>query len=160
MSLFVELKRRNVIKVAAAYLIVGWLIMQGGEVMAPALNLPDWVNSLLAFFLILGFPVAMVFAWAFEMTAEGIKKEKDVDRTRSITQTTGQKLNYSIIALMALALSYFAWDKFVSNQQNGHVPEQGTVTTEPGRSPPVPWVPQGVPSWPSGPRPWPVCAGC
>ena len=134
MSLFVELKRRNVIKVAAAYLIVGWLIMQGGEVMAPALNLPDWVNSLLAFFLILGFPVAMVFAWAFEMTPEGIKKEKDVDRTRSITQTTGQKLNYSIIALMALALSYFAWDKFVSNQQNGHVPEQGTVTTEPVRT--------------------------
>ena len=49
---------------SAAYIIVGWLIMQAGEVMAPALNLPDWVDSLLAFFLILGFPLAMIFAWA------------------------------------------------------------------------------------------------
>src|SRR5210317_2018659 len=100
MSFFAELKRRNVFKVAAAYVIVGWLIMQAGEVMAPALNLPDWVNSLLAFFLILGFPLALFFAWAFEMTPEGIKKEKVVDRTRSITHVTGQNLNYTIIALL------------------------------------------------------------
>ena len=64
MSLFAELKRRNVFKVAAAYIIVGWLIMQAGEVMGPALRLPEWINSALAFFLILGFPLAMFFAWA------------------------------------------------------------------------------------------------
>jgi hypothetical protein len=75
MSFFAELKRRNVFKVAAAYIIVSWLIMQGGEVMAPALNLQGWVNSMLAFFLILGFPLAMVFAWAFEMTPDGIKPD-------------------------------------------------------------------------------------
>ena len=67
MSFINELKRRSVIKVAAAYIIVGWLIMQAGEVMSPALHLPDWVNSALAFFLILGFPLALIFAWAFEM---------------------------------------------------------------------------------------------
>ena len=90
MSLFNELKRRNVFKVAAAYLIIGWLIMQIGEVMAPALHLPDWILSALAFFLILGFPLAIFFAWAFEMTPEGLKKENDVDRDESITRVTGQ----------------------------------------------------------------------
>ena len=113
MSFFNELKRRNVFKVAAAYVIVGWLIMQAGEVMAPALNLPDWVNSLLAFFLILGFPLAMFFAWAYEMTPEGLKKEKDVDRSQSMTQLTGQKLNSLIIGILVLALGYFAIDKFI-----------------------------------------------
>jgi len=110
MSFFAELKRRNVFKVAAAYAIVGWLIMQAGEVMSPALNLPGWVNSMLAFFLILGFPLAMFFAWAFEMTPEGIKKEKDIDRSQSINHVTGQKLNHTIIALLAVALVYFVWE--------------------------------------------------
>ena len=118
MSFFAELKRRNVFKVAAAYIIVGWLIMQAGEVMSPALHLPEWVNSTLAFFLILGFPVALVFAWAFEMTPDGLKKEKEVDRSQSITPVTGQKLNQTIIALMAVALTYFAYDKFIATPQS------------------------------------------
>ena len=113
MSLIKELKRRNVFKVAAAYIIVGWLIMQAGEVMGPALNLPGWVNSMLAFFLILGFPLAMFFAWAFELTPEGLKKEKDVERSESISHVTGQKLNYTIIGLLVLTLGYFVYDKFL-----------------------------------------------
>jgi adenylate cyclase len=113
MSFFNELKRRNVFKVVAAYIIVGWLIMQAGDTLAPALHLPEWVNSLLAFFLLLVFPLALFFAWAFEMTPEGIKKEKDVDRSQSITQVTGQKLNSLIIGILVLALGYFAIDKFV-----------------------------------------------
>ncbi len=112
MSFFDELKRRNVFKVAAAYIIVGWLIMQAGDTLAPALHLPEWVNSVLAFFLILGFPLALFFAWAYEMTPEGLKKEKDVDRSQSITGVTGQKLNNLIIGVMVLALAYFAIDKF------------------------------------------------
>ena len=118
MSLFNELKRRNVFKVAAAYIIVGWLIMQAGEVMSPALRLPEWVNSLLVFFLILGFPVDMVLAWEFELTPEGLKKEKDVDREQSRTGVTGQKLNYVITALLALAVVYFVYDKFVAGPQH------------------------------------------
>jgi TolB-like protein/Tfp pilus assembly protein PilF len=112
MSLFNELKRRNVFKVAAAYIIIGWLTMQAGDTLAPALLLPEWINSALAFFLILGFPLALFFAWAFEMTPEGIKKEKDVDRSQSITSDTGQKLNHTIIALLVLTLGYFVYDKF------------------------------------------------
>ncbi len=117
MSFFKELKRRNVIKVAAAYVIVGWLTMQAGEVLSPALHLPDWINSALAFFLILGLPLALIFAWAFEMTPDGIKKEKDVDRSQSITGVTGQKLNYTIISLLVAGLAYFAYDKFLIQPQ-------------------------------------------
>ena len=113
MSFFAELKRRNVFKVAAAYIIVGWLIMQAGDTLAPALHLPDWINSALVFFLILGFPLAMFFAWAFEMTPEGIKKEKDIDRSTSISHVTGRKLDFYVIALLVIALGYFAFDKFV-----------------------------------------------
>jgi TolB-like protein len=113
LSLFNELKRRNVFKVAAAYVIVGWLVMQVGDTLGPALLLPGWINSALAFFLILGFPLAMFFAWAFEMTPEGIKKEKDVVRGDSITRVTSQKLNGMIIGLLVIALGYFAFDKFV-----------------------------------------------
>jgi TolB-like protein/Tfp pilus assembly protein PilF len=117
MSFFNELKRRNVFKVGIAYIIIGWLIMQAGDTLAPALHLPDWVNSALAFFLILGFPLAMFFAWAFEMTPEGLKKEKEVDRGQSITHVTGRKLDFIVIALMAAGLAYLAWDKFVATPQ-------------------------------------------
>ena len=113
MNFFAELKRRNVFKVAAAYIIVGWLIMQVGDTLAPALLLPGWINSALAFFLILGFPLALFFAWAFEMTPDGIRKEKEVDRSQSITHVTSQKLNNLIIGLLVLALGYFMFDKFV-----------------------------------------------
>ncbi len=106
--------------------------MQAGEVMRPALYLPEWVNSTLAFFLVLGFPLAMVFAWAFEMTPEGLKKEKDIDRNRSLVITSGRKLNYTITALLAVALVYFVWE---SRFQMGPEPdsrELAAQTVNPG----------------------------
>jgi TolB-like protein/lipoprotein NlpI len=87
--------------------------MQVGDTLAPALHLAEWVNTVLAFFLILGLPIALIFAWAYELTPEGLKKEKEVDRSQSITHVTGRKLDYLIIAVLVLALSYFAFDKFV-----------------------------------------------
>jgi len=131
MSLFAELQRRNVFKVGAAYIIVGWLIMQAGDTLAPALHLPDWINSALAFFLILGFPLAVFFAWAFEMTPEGLKKEKDVDPNQSISHVTGRKLDFVIIGLMAAGLAYFAWDKFVVVPQTASELTQGSAQTVP-----------------------------
>ena len=113
MSLFNELKRRNVFKVAAAYIIVAWLLLQVSDTLVPALHLPEWFHSGVALLLILGFPVAMIFAWAFEMTPEGIKKEKEVDRSQSITHQTGRKLDYAIIGVLVVALGYFAYDKLV-----------------------------------------------
>lgn len=113
MSLIKELKRRNVFRVAIAYLVVSWLVLQIGVTLAPVLNLQDWVNSLLVFFLALGFPVALLFAWAFELTPDGLKREKDIDRSASITHLTSRNLDYTIIAVLILALGYFALDKFV-----------------------------------------------
>jgi len=111
--LFEELKRRNVFRVAIAYVIVAWLLLQVGDALAPALRLPNWVNSVLAFFLILGLPVAIFFAWAFELTPEGIKPEKEVDRSESMTRVTGRKLDFVIIGVLAIAVVLFAVDKFV-----------------------------------------------
>lgn len=113
MSFFAELKRRNVFKVAIAYIIVAWLLLQVSDTLVPALHLPEWFNSGVAFVLIIGFPIAVIFAWAFEMTPEGLKKEKDVDRSKSMTTVTGQKLNNAIIGVLVLALGYFVLDKFV-----------------------------------------------
>ncbi len=131
MSFFAELKRRNVFKVAAAYIIVGWLTMQAGEVMGPALHLPGWTISMLAFFLILGFPLALIFAWAFEMTPEGIKMEKDVDRSQSFGRATGKKLNYTIIALLAVALAYFVWESRFRMGSEPISQESNTQTVNP-----------------------------
>ena len=97
MSLFNELKRRNVFRVAIAYVIVGWLLMQVSEIMVPALHLPGWILTATAFFLMIGFPLAMIFAWAFELTPEGLKRDHEVDRERSITLQTGKKLDRMII---------------------------------------------------------------
>ncbi len=113
MGLVSELRRRNVFRVAIAYVVIAWLIMQVGDTLAPALHLAEWVNSVLVFFLILGFPLAVFFAWAYELTPEGIKLEKDVDRNQSITDVTRRKLNYFIIAALAVALVFFAFDKWV-----------------------------------------------
>jgi len=113
MSFVQELKRRNVFRVAVAYIIVGWLVLQVADTLAPALRLPDWFLSAVAFLILLGFPFALIFAWAFEVTPEGVKREKEVDRSQSITEQTGQKLNLTIIALLAIAVVYFAIDKFV-----------------------------------------------
>lgn len=87
--------------------------MQAGDVMAPAMRLPDWINSALAFFLILGFPVALVLSWAFELTPEGIRFEKNVDQSKPIKPLKGRRLAYWIIGLLFLALGFFAFDKFV-----------------------------------------------
>ena len=109
MSLFAELKRRNVFRVGLAYVVLAWLLLQVGDTLAPALHLPEWINSALAFFLILGFPLAIFFAWAFELTPDGLKLEKNVDRETSITPVTGRKLDRTIIAMLVAALAYFVW---------------------------------------------------
>ena len=113
MSVFEELKRRNVFKVAIAYIVMAWLIMQVADVVLNNITAPDWVFQTILLLLGIGFLVAMFFAWAFEMTPEGLKREHEVDRSQSITPHTGKKLNNLIFAVMALAIAYFAYDKFV-----------------------------------------------
>jgi len=113
LSFFNELKRRNVFKVGIAYLVVAWLVAQVLQLVFEGFGTPDWAIKTLLVLLATGFPIALLFAWAFEMTPDGIKREHEVDRSHSITTQTGKKLNFVITVLMALALAYFAYDKFV-----------------------------------------------
>ena len=115
MTFFDELKRRNVFRVGAAYLVVAWLVLQVIDVVAPILELPDALSKSALLLLAIGFPVAVILAWAFELTPDGVKKEKDVDRSASITQTTGRTLDRIIIVVLAMAVVFFSVDKFVWN---------------------------------------------
>lgn len=113
MSLIAELKRRNVFRVAIAYIIVAWLTIQVIDVLVPLLSLPEVIGRALILVLVVGFPIALILAWAFELTPEGIKKEREVDRSESITHSTARKLNSVIIGVLVIALLMFAIDKFV-----------------------------------------------
>jgi len=115
-GLFEELKRRNVLKVAAMYIVTGWLIVQVLDAVIPMLLLPDWVGRAILLLIIVGLPVALILAWAFELTPEGIMREKDVDRTQSITPQTGRRIDFLIIGVLIVAVAYFALDKFVFRQ--------------------------------------------
>ena len=113
MSFFNELKRRNVFRVAIAYIVVSWLVMQVADVILNNISAPGWVFQAILLLLGIGFALSIFFAWAFEMTPEGIKREHEVDRSQSITPHSGKKLNNLILAVMAMTLGYFAYDKFV-----------------------------------------------
>jgi TolB-like protein len=112
-SLWAELKRRNVVRVAIAYLIVSWLVLQLTDVLVSLLTLPDWVGRFVFLLLLIGLPIALFFAWAFEITPDGVKKEKDVDRSQSVTYATGRKLDFVIISVLTIALAFFVIDKYV-----------------------------------------------
>ena len=136
MSFFAELKRRNVVRVGIAYIVIAWLLAQVAEFAFENFGAPEWVLKTFVVLLLLGMPLVLFFAWAFELTPEGVKLEKDVDRSESITPQTGQRLNRLIIVVMALAIGYFALDKFVlgnapARQLETAVAEAGT---EPQRS--------------------------
>lgn len=105
-SFIQELKRRNVFRVAAIYVIVSWLLMQIGDVMFPALRLPEWTTTMLVAFLLLGFPIAVILAWAYEVTPGGVKRTIDVEPTESITHATGRKIDFIIIAVLAVAVVF------------------------------------------------------
>ena len=112
MSLFSELKRRNVFRVTIAYIIVAWLVMQIADVVLNNITAPDWVFQVLMLFLAVGLPFAVILAWAFELTPEGLKKEKEVDRSQSVTHQTGRKLDFAIIAVLTVGIVFLigrAW---------------------------------------------------
>jgi len=128
---FDELKRRNVVRVGIAYLVVGWIVFQIGEVMFPTFGTPDWVFKTIILVIAVGFPFALIFAWAFEITPDGVKKTRDVNVAASVTATTGKKLNYIIIAALVIALGYFIWERQVPTDSPAHRPysvaEPGTA---------------------------------
>lgn len=110
MSLFEELKRRNVFKVGIAYVVAAWLMLQLTEVLTELLEIGPEVGKIVIVLLIVGFLPAIFFAWAFELTPEGIKRESEIDRNASITPQTGRKLNTAIIVMLVMVAGYFIWE--------------------------------------------------
>lgn len=124
MGFVAELKRRNVVRVGVAYIVIAWLLAQVAEFAFENFGAPEWVLKSFVVVLLLGLPIALLFAWAFEMTPEGLKLEKHVDRTASITPQTGRKIDRLIIAGLAIALVYFIWD----GRQDAEPEASDTVT--------------------------------
>lgn len=110
MSLFSELHRRNVVRVGIAYTVVAWLLLQVADVVMENIGAPDWVMQALLFLLLLGLLPALIFAWVFELTPEGIKRESDIAEGVSVVHQTRRKLDTLIIATLVVAVAYLFWD--------------------------------------------------
>jgi len=109
MSLFEELKRRNVFRVGIAYVISAWVLLQFVDLVLENIQAPDWVMKVFMLALAIGFPLAIFFAWAFEMTPDGVKRESEIDRSQSITPKTGRKLDRNIIIVLVLAVAFLLY---------------------------------------------------
>ena len=119
---FAELKRRNVFRVAIAYLAIGWLVLQVAGLVIPAFDIPSWVLRLLVIVVGLGFPVALVISWVFELTPEGLKREADVESGQSIARLTGRKLDVIIIGVLAAVVGLLLLDRFVLTPRTAVTP--------------------------------------
>src|SRR5712692_7461946 len=108
-NFFAELKRRNVYKVAVAYAVVSWLLLQASSIFLPAFDAPSWVMKIFIIVIIFGFPVALIFSWAFEITPEGIKLESEIEPNKSIARRTGRKIVAVTIALAIIAAGLFVY---------------------------------------------------
>jgi TolB-like protein len=124
MSLFRELKRRNVFRVAIAYVVTAWLVAQVLELLFDSFGTPDWVMKTIIVLMAVGLVFTLVFAWAFELTPEGIRRESEVNPDASIRTDTGKKLDRTIIIVLVLAVSYFAWESRFSEKGSEPFSEQ------------------------------------
>jgi len=115
---FSELPRRNVFKVAVAYLVLSWLLIQVTDVVFPALHLPEWGVTFFVVLLAIGFVPALIFSWVYELTPEGLKKESEVDPNHSITANTGRRLNLITIGLLVLAICLVVADHLLLDRPN------------------------------------------
>ncbi|HEU5247726.1 MAG TPA: hypothetical protein VFU09_11595 [Candidatus Udaeobacter sp.] len=121
---FGELKRRDVYRVAVAYILAGWALAQGIAQVFPVFDVPNWVVRLIVLLIALGFPVALVLAWLFELTPEGIKRTEDVDVTPSREITTARKLDFIIIAILLLIIGVFSYERFAGRKDNSTIESQ------------------------------------
>ena len=115
MSLFTELKRRNVFKVGIAYAVMAWLVLQVADVILNNIGAPAWIFQVLLLFLAVGLAVALVLAWAFELTPEGVKRESEDSESAQTARNSSQKATYIVIGVLALAASYL----FITKEQPG-----------------------------------------
>ncbi len=123
-NFFGELRRRNVYRVAVAYAVVGWLIIQIAAQIFPVLEIPKWCVRLVVILLLLGFPIAMILAWAYELTPEGIKRTEDVVPTEAARRPVTQRLNVTIIAVLVCAVAFLIWQRYYSSPSAAAIPEK------------------------------------
>jgi TolB-like protein len=116
MSFFNELKRRNVVRVAIAYAVAAWMLLQIADLVLENIAAPPWVIQVMMLVILMGFIASVVIAWAYELTPQGVKRQADVDLDHSITAATGHKLDRIIIGFLALAVVYFIYDKSTTSQ--------------------------------------------
>ena len=128
-NFFAELQRRNVYKVAVAYGVVSWLLIQIATQVFPFFDIPSWTVRLIVVGLLLGFPVALILAWAYELTPEGIKLTDEVAPEKSIRRSTGRALDMVIIAVLLLVIAFFAWHRFAPSSTQG--PPQKSIAVLP-----------------------------
>jgi len=133
MSFLQELKRRNVVKVAVLYVVASWLLLQAAELLFDAMNVPEeWLRFLIAI-LVLGLPFVLIFSWVFELTPEGVRREKDIDREQSVTPQTGRRINTVIVVLLVAAVAMIGIDRLVPEK----APEPVAVVVEQETAEPV-----------------------
>ncbi|HAF03940.1 MAG TPA: hypothetical protein DIT76_03310 [Spartobacteria bacterium] len=111
-NFFAELQRRNVYKVAVAYGVVSWLLVQIATQVFPFFEIPNWVTRMVVILLLLGFPIALILAWAYELTPEGLKRTDEVDLKKSITRNTGRQLDFVIIGVLLAVIAVFVFQRF------------------------------------------------
>lgn len=129
MSFFEELKRRNVVRMAILYGVASWLLLQLADVLFDQLGVPAWAFRLVLGLLVLGFPFALIFSWVFELTPEGLKRERDIERNQSITRQTAHKINITIIVLLVLAIGGLIADRLIPEQRSNTAETAGKVSS-------------------------------
>jgi hypothetical protein len=129
-NFFAELKRRNVYKVAVAYAVVAWLLLQAASIFLPAFDAPPWVMKIFIIVIIFGFPVALILSWAFEITPEGIKLESEIEPSRSMTRRTGRKIVAVTIVLAVVAGGLFVYQLVRSRSTSAPLNTASAARTE------------------------------
>ncbi len=112
-NLFTELKRRNIFRVAGMYAVVGWILIQVAVALESSMKLPDWFDSMVVSLIMIGFPIAILLAWAFEMTPEGMKRTESVADGDSISGQTGRKLDFAILGGLVLVAVLVVGSRFI-----------------------------------------------
>ncbi|HSM11083.1 MAG TPA: CDC27 family protein [Lysobacter sp.] len=131
MSLFAELNRRNVIRMAGLYLVAAWLMVQAAETVLPAFDVPGWVLRAIIILLALGFIPALIFSWVFELTPDGLKRDAEVDPQQSISGQTAQRMDRLIFVGLAVLIALVAWDRLSRDP----VPTVAPAREAPGADP-------------------------
>jgi TolB-like protein/Flp pilus assembly protein TadD len=129
MSFFAELKRRNVIRIAVAYVVVAWVLLQAIDFTLDIISAPNWVMQVFVLTAAAGLPVALIISWVYEVTPDGIRRESEIDRNQSIAQGTGRKLDRTIIVFLALAVVLLLAERIFLSEESA-APPLGPVTED------------------------------